>query len=138
MRDSVVNVGEDAVAEVRATVFGSGDDEVRLKDTIVLSGCCARSLIETVVVVTDNAKADITALTEAHAQGAEGRMNCTGLIKDKATASVSPLAKVLHPRAKVTQEGVLGGVENKALEALIARGLVPEDTADLVARGIVR
>ncbi len=138
MRDSVVNMAEDAVAEVRATVFGSGDDEVRLKDTIVLSGCCARSIIETVVVVTDNAKADITAITEAHAQGAQGHMNYIGLIKDQGTAAVSPLAKVLHPRAKVTQEGVLGGVETKALEALVARGLVPEDTVDLVARGIVR
>lgn len=138
MRDSVVTVGEDAVAEVRATVFGSGDDEVHLKDTIVLSGCCARSLIETVVVVTDNAKADLTASTEAHAQGAGGHMNCTVLIRDHATATVRPLAKVLHPRAKVTQEGVLGGVKKKALEALVARGLVPEDTVDLIVRGGVR
>jgi hypothetical protein len=138
MRDSVVNMAEDAVAEVRATVFGSGDDEVRLKDTIVLSGCCARSLIETVVVVTDNAKADITAMTEAHAQGAEGRMNCTGLIKDKAIATVSPLAKVFHPLAKVTQKTMVGGVDKTELESLIARGLVPEDAIDLIIRGVVR
>ncbi len=138
MRDSMVNMAEDAVAEVRATVFSSDDDEVRLKDTIVLSGCGARSMIETVFIVTDNAKADITATTEAHAPGAQGHMNYIGLVKDQGTAAVSPLAKVLHPWAKVTQEGVLGGMEKKALEALVARGLVPEDTAALVARGIVR
>lgn len=138
MRDSVVNMAEDAVAEVRATVFSSDDDEVHLKDTIVLSGCGARSMIETVFIVTDNAKADITATTEAHAQGAQGHMNYIGLIKDQGTVAVSPLAKVLHPRAEVTQEGVLGGVEKKTLETLVARGLLPEDTADLIARGIER
>lgn len=131
-RDSMINIMEGAVAEVRATVFGSGDDEVRLKDTIVLSGDRARSIIETVVLVTDSAKADITALTEAHAQRAEGHMTCTGLLKNKATVTVSPLAKVLHPFAKVTQEVVIGGVEKNELKRLIARGLVPEDTADLI------
>lgn len=131
-RDSVVNIAKGAVAEVRATAFGSGDDEVRLKDTIVLSGDYARSIIEMVVVVRANAKANITALTETHAQGAEGRMTCTGLIKDKATVNVNPVAKVLHPQAKVTQEVVIWGVEKNELRSLIARGLVPEDTADLI------
>lgn len=59
-------------------------------------------------------------------------MTCTGLIKDKATVNVNPVAKVLHPQAKVTQEVVIWGVEKNELRSLIARGLVPEDTADLI------
>ena len=66
-RESEANVEAGAGAEVRATIFGSGDDEIHLKDTIILWKERARSLIETVVVVTDNAKADITALTKTHA-----------------------------------------------------------------------
>lgn len=138
MRDSVVNMAEDAVAEVRATVFGSGDDEVRLNDTIILSGDLARSVIETVVVVTDNAKANLTAMTEAHAQGAQGHMNYIGLIKDQGTVAISPLAKIFHPLARVTQETVIGVVERKELESVIARGLVPEDTVALLVRGVAR
>ena len=65
-------------------------------------------------------------------------MNCTGLIKDKAIATVSPLAKVFHPLAKVTQETMVGGVDKTELESLIARGLVPEDAIDLIIRGVVR
>jgi Fe-S cluster assembly scaffold protein SufB len=137
-RDSVVKVGEHAVADLKATVLGYGEDEVQIKDTVILSGKRAQSSIQTVVVVTGNAKADITALTEAHAQGAEGRMHCTGLIKDKATAKVSPLAKVFHPLAKVTQEAMVGGVDKTELESLISWGLVPEDAIDLVIRGGVR
>lgn len=72
-----------------------------LPDNVVLSGERAPSRIQTVVLVTDHAKADITARTEAQAQGAEGHTNCIGLIRDKATVTVNPVAKVLHPLAKV-------------------------------------
>jgi Fe-S cluster assembly scaffold protein SufB len=137
-RDSVVKVGEHAVADLKATVLGYGEDEVQIKDTVVLSGERAQSSIQTVVVVTGDAKADITALTEAHEQGAEGRMHCIGLIKDKATATVSPLAKVFHPLAEVTQKAMVRGVDKTELENLISWGLVPGDAIDLIIRGVVR
>jgi Fe-S cluster assembly scaffold protein SufB len=137
-RDSMVTVGEHAFADLKVTVLGHGEDEVHLKDAVVLSGEHAHSRIQTLVVLSDHAKADITAMTEAHEQKAQGHMNYIGLIKGQGTVAISPLAKIFHPLAKVTQEAVVGGVERKELESAIACGLVPEDTVELIVKGVVR
>ncbi len=136
--DYVVRVERDAVAELTAKIFGRGTDAIRIKETTLLLGERARGLIKTRVVVQDEAEADITGITEAHARGSRGHVDCKEIIKDRAKASATPLVKVFHPEAKVTHEAAIGSVDKKELETLMARGLTPEQATELIVAGILR
>jgi Fe-S cluster assembly scaffold protein SufB len=95
-------------------------------------------LIKTRVVVTDQATAEVTGITEAYAKGTRGHVDCKEIIKDAATASAIPIVKVFHPEAKVTHEAAIGSVDKKELETLMARGLTPEQAVDMIVSGILR
>ena len=138
MIDYEVEVAGDAIAELTAKVFGHGTDEVQIKETARLLGHNARGLIKTRVVLEDDARAEITGVTEAHAQGARGHVDCKEIIKDRATASAVPIVKVFHPQAKVTHEAAIGSVDKKELETLMARGLCPEEAVEMIVSGILR
>jgi len=45
--------------------------------------------------------------------------------------------RVTHPQAKVTHEAAIGSVDQKQLEALMARGLSPEDAVDRIILGML-
>ena len=138
MIDYEVEVAGDAVAELTAKVFGRGHDEVKIKESVRLYGDNARGLIKTRVVLEDDARAEITGITEAHARGARGHVDCKEIIKDRATASAIPIVKVFHPDAKVTHEAAIGSVDKKELETLMARGLTPEEAVEMIVSGILR
>jgi Fe-S cluster assembly scaffold protein SufB len=53
-------------------------------------------------------------------------------------ASAVPLARVVHPLAKVTHEAAIGTVDRKQLETLMARGLTPDEAVDMIVKGVLR
>jgi Fe-S cluster assembly scaffold protein SufB len=136
--DYVVEVEEGGVAELTAKIFARKTDRLMLKEAVILQGERSRGLIKTRVVLEDEAQAEITGITEAHAKGARGHVDCMEIVQGRAQASAIPIVRVFHPEAKVTHEAAIGSVDKKELETLMARGLTPEQAVEVIVRGILR
>jgi len=136
--DYDVTTGEQAVAELVARVFGHADDEVKIKEKVVLAGENARGLIKARVAIEDDAFAEITGITEGNAAGCRGHVDCMEIVKDRAVAKAMPLVQVNNPLAKVTHEAAIGSVDKRQLETLMAHGLSPEEAVDLIVKCILR
>jgi Fe-S cluster assembly scaffold protein SufB len=136
--DYIVDVEEEGLAELTAKIFAHQSDRINLKETVLLRGEQSRGLIKTRVVLDDRAHAEITGITEAHAKGARGHVDCMEIVQGEAYASAIPIVRVFHPEAKVTHEAAIGSVDKKELETLMARGLSPEQAVELIVSGILR
>jgi Fe-S cluster assembly scaffold protein SufB len=136
--DYSVEAGENAVTELIAKVFGHANDNIKIKEEILLQGENARGLIKTRVALEDEATAEITGITEGNAPGARGHVDCMEIVKDKAIAWAIPIVKVTNSLAKVTHEAAIGSVDKKQLETLMAHGLSPEEAVDIIVKGLLR
>lgn len=136
--DYCVEVEEDGLGELSAKIFAHKTDRITLKEAVILRGERSRSLIKTRVVLEDEACAEITGITEAHAKGARGHVDCMEIVQGRAQAGAIPIVRVFHPEAKVTHEAAIGSVDKKELETLMARGLNPEQAVELIVSGILR
>jgi len=131
-------VGENAVTELTARVFGHAKDIISIKDRVALDGMNSKGLIKTRVAIEDNARAEVTGITEGNAEGARGHVDCMEIVKDNAFAKAIPIVNVSNPLAKVTHEAAIGSVDKKQLETLMAHGLSPEEAVDVIVRGILK
>ena len=136
--DYSVEAGENAVTELTAKVFGHANDEIKIKEKVVLKGDNARGLIKTRVAVEDEASAEVTGITEGNAAGARGHVDCMEIVKDKAIAKAIPIVNVTNPLAKVTHEAAIGSVDKRQMETLMAHGLTPEEAVDIIVKGILK
>ncbi len=136
--DYLVEVEEEGLAELSAKIFAHKTDRIMLKEAVILRGERSRGLIKTRVVLEDEARAEITGITEAYAKGARGHVDCMEIVQGQAHASAIPIVRVFHPEAKVTHEAAIGSVDKKELETLMARGLSPEQAVELIVSGILR
>ncbi len=136
--DYLVYVEEDGIAELTAKIFAHRADRITLNEAVILRGERSRGLIKTRAVLEDEASADITGITEAHAAGARGHVDCMEIVQGRAHASAIPIVLVFHPEAKVTHEAAIGSVDKKELETLMARGLTPEQAVEMIVSGILR
>lgn len=136
--DYLVEVEEEGIAELAAKIFAHRSDRITLKEAVMLRGERSRGLIKTRVVLEDDARAEITGITEAHARGARGHVDCMEIVQGRAQASAIPIVRVFHPEAKVTHEAAIGSVDKKELETLMARGLTPEQAVEMIVSGILR
>jgi Fe-S cluster assembly scaffold protein SufB len=125
--DYEVEASENAVTELTARVFGHADDDIKIKEKVVLSGKDSRGLIKTRVALEDSAMAEVTGITEGNAEGARGHVDCMEIVKDNAIAKAIPIVNVTHPLAKVTHEAAIGSVDKRQMETLMAHGLTPEE-----------
>ncbi len=136
--DYTVEAGENAVTELVARVFGHAVDDIKIKDTVLLVGPNARGMIKTMVAIEDQAKAEVTGITEGNAAGARGHVDCMEIVKDSALAKAIPIVQVNDPLAKVTHEAAIGSVDKRQLETLMAHGLSTEEAVDVIVKGILR
>lgn len=136
--DYSVEAGENAVTELTARVFGHANDEINIKEKVVLAGKNSRGLIKTRVALENEAKAEVTGITEGNAEGARGHVDCMEIVKDNAVAKAIPIVYVTNPLAKITHEAAIGSVDKRQLETLMAHGLTPEDAVDVIVKGILK
>jgi len=136
--DYTVDVAEDAVTELVARVFGHGQDDIHIRDRVVLGGKNARGLIKSRVAIEDDAHAEVTGITEGNASGARGHVDCMEIVKDRAVARAIPIVQVNDPGAKVTHEAAIGSVDKRQMETLMAHGLLPEEAVDIIVKGMLR
>ena len=135
--DYAVEAGEDAVTELTARVFGHANDDIKIKEKVVLAGENSRGLIKTRVAVEDEALVEVTGITEGNAAGARGHVDCMEIVKDRAVAKAIPIVNVTNPFAKVTHEAAIGSVDKRQMETLMAHGLTPEEAVDVIVKGIL-
>ncbi len=135
--DYTVEAGEDAVTELTARVFGHETDAITIKERVVLAGDNSRGIIKTRVAIEDDARAEVTGITEGNAAGARGHVDCMEIVKDRAVAKAVPIVNVTHPLAKVTHEAAIGSVDKRQMETLMAHGLTPEEAVDIIVKGIL-
>ena len=133
----MIDVGEQAVAELTSKIYGHVTDEIRIREQVNLNGARARGLVKSRVAVEDEAHAEIIGITEGNAAGAHGHVDCLEVVRGEAVASASPVVRVTHPEAKVTHEAAIGSVDHKQLETLMVRGLDPEEAVDVIVRGML-
>jgi len=136
--DYSVDAGLNAVVEMTSKVFGHANDDIKIKEAIVLSGKNSRGLIKTRVAVEEEASAEVTGITEGNAEGARGHVDCIEIVKDNAIAKAIPIVNVTHPLAKVTHEAAIGSVDKRQMETLMAHGLSPEEAVDIIVKGILK
>jgi len=136
--DYSVEIGENAVAELTARIFGHAHDDIRIKEKAILVGNNSRSIIKARVAIEDEAKAEVIGITDGNAAGARGHVDCMEIVKDKATAKAVPIVNVTHPLAKVTHEAAIGSVDKRQMETLMAHGLTPEEAVDIIVKGILK
>lgn len=136
--DYSVEAGENAVTELTARVFGHANDDIKIKEKVILAGENSRGLIKTRIALEDESSAEVTGITEGNAAGARGHVDCMEIVKDKAVAKAIPIVNVTNPLAKVTHEAAIGSVDKKQIETLTAHGLTPEEAVDLIVKGILR
>ena len=135
--DYDVVVGKDATAELTSKIFGHAADDIRIEERVRLDGENARGLVKSRVAVEDDARAHIVGATYGNAAGARGHVDCMEIVRGNAQASAVPEVKVSHPRAKFTHEAAIGAVDQRQLEALMARGLDPEAAVDRIILGLL-
>ncbi|MBI4698404.1 MAG: SufD family Fe-S cluster assembly protein [Nitrospirae bacterium] len=136
--DYSVEAGENAVTELTARVFGHADDDIKIKEKVVLSGENSKGLIKTRVALEDDAMAEVTGITEGNAAGSRGHVDCMEIVKDRAVAKAIPIVNVTNSLAKVTHEAAIGSVDKRQLETLMAHGLTPEEATDIIVRGVLK
>ena len=136
--DYTVEAGENSVAELTARVFGHANDDIKIREKVVLEGKNSRSIIKTRVAIEDDAKAEVTGITEGIAEGARGHVDCMEIVKDRAVAKAIPIVNVTNPLAKVTHEAAIGSVDKRQMETLMAHGLTPEEAVDVIVKGILK
>jgi Fe-S cluster assembly scaffold protein SufB len=136
--DQQVTALDDAVAEIKARVFGRGNDHIHIRDELVLAGRGARGLVKTRVALSGEARAEVVGIARGLAEGARGHMDCLELVRERAVARAEPIVEVWHPLAKITHEAAVGTVDQQQLETLMAHGLDPEQAIDLIVTGILQ
>jgi Fe-S cluster assembly scaffold protein SufB len=135
--DYDVVVEKDATAELTSKIFGHAADDIRIEERVRLDGPNARGLVKSRVAVEDDARAHIVGATYGNAAGARGHVDCLEIVRGNAQASAVPEVEVSHPEAKVTHEAAIGAVDQRQLEALMARGLDPEAAVDRIILGLL-
>ena len=94
-------------------------------------------MIKTRIDVEDDARVEVTGVTEGNAAGARGHVDCLEIIRDRAVAKAIPIVSVTNPRAKVTHEAAIGSVDKQQFETLMAHGLTPDEAVDVIVKGML-
>ena len=132
-----VDVAAAGCVELTAKAYGSADDDIQVTEVLRLNGDGARGLAKTRAAVRDRAVSRVCTTAEGNAPGTRGHMDCTEVVRGRATASNIPIVVVRDDQARVTHEAAIGTVSRKELETLMSRGLAEEDAVDIIIRGML-
>jgi Fe-S cluster assembly scaffold protein SufB len=135
--DYSVDAEKDSICEMVTKVYGKKDDKIKILEKVSLNGENARSVIKSRLAITDNAVSEFRGITEGHAPGARGHVDCMEVIQGNAKAEAIPIVRVDNPLAKVTHEAAIGCVDKKEVETLMARGLEEDEAIDVIVKGML-
>ncbi len=132
-------LGEQAVAEMYAKIYGKRQDDIQVKESIYLNGAESKGLAKSRIVLSEKARAEV--LGEVIGKGAHsrGHIDCMEIVQGKkALASAVPKLQVVDETAKLTHEAAIGSVDKRQVETLMARGLSEQEAVDVIVMGLLR
>ncbi|MGM5483275.1 MAG: SufB/SufD family protein [Nanobdellota archaeon] len=128
---------ENSSIEMTAKISGKADDVIKIKEKGFLQGENSKGALTSRIAVVENSTAKVYNELIASATNARGHVDCKEIMKDNAVARAVPIVEVRHPKAHVTHEAAIGGVDNKQLETLMSRGLSEDEATDLIIKGLL-
>jgi hypothetical protein len=135
--DYYIKAGKNALVDMIARIDGKKSDYIKISESAELNGAYAKGVLTSKVAVRDQAKAEIYNKIIANAPYSRGHVDCKEIVKDHGVAMAYPIVDVRNPKAHVTHEAVVGDVDKKQLETLMARGLEEDDASELIIQGIL-
>ncbi len=135
--DYKIDIGEYAVADMMARINGKSNDHIKISESAFLNGEYGKGILTSKVAVRDQAKAEVYNKVIANAANSRGHVDCKEIVKDEANALAFPVVDVRNPKAHVTHEAVVGDVDKKQLETLMAKGLEEDDASELIIQGML-
>ncbi len=132
-----VTAEQDATVEMEARMSGKSDDHIKITEDAHLKGTRSRAVLKSRVAVRNEAQAEVYNTIIADGAGAKGHVDCSEILQDNGSVQAYPNVQVHHPDAHVTHEASLGGVDNKQLETLMARGLTKEEAEEVIINGLL-
>jgi len=137
--DYEAHLGEKAICELYAKVYGKQKDDIVVKESIYLDGAHSRGLAKSRIVVTDQARSEVVGEIVGNGPFARGHVDCVEIIQGKgAQASAVPRLRVVEETAKLTHEAAIGSVDKKQVETLMARGLSEHEAVEVVVQGLLK
>lgn len=136
--DYFADVAAQGVVEMTTHAYGSGEDDITVRETVRLNGTKARGLAKARIAVRERARSRVFTTAEGNAPFALGHMDCTEIVCDEAVAENQPRVVVRHDSAQITHEAAIGRVNRKEMETLMARGLDEDTAVDLLIHGMLR
>jgi uncharacterized protein len=128
-----------SVCHMLAKVYGKFDDEIIIKERAHLLGANSRGLLETRMVIRDNASTEIINEIVGEGDGSRGHMDCIEIIAGKnAKAKAVPVAIVTNDKAKVTHEAAIGSIDTEQLNLLLSRGLDVDQATEVIVNGLLK
>lgn len=127
----------DSSSEFVSKISGRGSDIIQVRESALLVGENAKAVLRSRIAARDETRAEVRNKIIAKAAGAFGHVDCTEVLQGSGRVKAYPEVEVLHPLARVTHEANLGGVDNRQLETLMARGLDKIAAEDLIIQGIL-
>ena len=132
-----IDVGEKSKVDMESKMSLSRDDKGLLDEKVSLNGKDSGAVVKSRVVVRENSVMNVRNRIVANEEGCVGHIDCSEVLLDNGKTCAYPEAIVNHPKARVTHEAALGGIDNKKLETLMARGLSEKEAEDLILEGML-
>ncbi len=137
--DLMAELGEKAVCDLEAKVYGKKKDKIRLKESIYLNGAWSRGLVKSRIVVSERAQSEVLGEIIGNGPHTRGHVDCLEIVQgNEAQAKAVPLLQVVDETAKLTHEAAIGSVDKKQVQTLMARGLTETEAVETVVRGLLR
>jgi len=137
--DYDIECRDNSMCQMIAKVYGKFEDDIVIKERAHLLGANSRGILETRMVIRDNARTEIYNEIVGEGDGARGHMDCTEILAGRnARAKAVPIAIVVNDRAKVTHEAAIGSIDSDQLNLLMSRGLTPEQATEVIVNGLLR
>jgi len=127
----------DSSSDFISKIYGRGKDVINIRESATLLGENAKAVLRSRIAARDETKAEVYNRITAKAAGSFGHVDCTEILQGNGKVKAYPEVEVLHPLARVTHEANLGGVDNRQLETLMARGLSKIQAEDLIIKGVL-
>lgn len=127
-----------AILDVLTQIYGKEDDEIKIRDVVVLEGRQSKGMVKSRIVVKDRAKSTVVGEAIGIGENSRGHIDCMEVVRGReARASAIPLIEVKNDTSKLTHEAAIGSIDSARLETLMARGLTEDEAVDFVVKGIL-
>ena len=132
-----ISAGKDSKVEMESKMSLSKDDVGMLDEIVSLDGKNSSAVVKSRVAVRNDSVMKVKNRITANCENSVGHIDCSEILLDNGRTLAYPEAIVNHPKARITHEASLGGIDNKKMESLMARGLSEEEAEDLILEGIL-